>query len=116
MSLIGMFNMKQKSKWSAWKEVSSLSLTRDDAMQRYVDRVKQLFSWEPQNEGKEQMEQGSGGMGNSVSTMAMPSEDKDTDDSHPVFGWAREGDVAQVRAWTQSVRTDGGTLTIELGR
>ncbi|EOA36091.1 hypothetical protein CARUB_v10010764mg [Capsella rubella] len=37
----GMFNMKERAKWDAWKDVEAKST--DDAMSDYITKVKQLM-------------------------------------------------------------------------
>lgn len=99
--------MKGRSKWSAWKAVSTL--TKEDAMQRYIDLVKESFSWEPfldeDQDDSPKTQQSAAGLGNAVSTFAMVSEDEDDDapiESNPVFNWAKECDILKLEEWTKS--------------
>ncbi|XP_021948302.1 acyl-CoA-binding domain-containing protein 1 isoform X2 [Folsomia candida] len=99
------FNMKARWKWSAWKEFSSLS--KHDAMVKYIEVVKESFGWEPNSNHHAQQRPPSSSnvfmMGNSVSSFAIPSPEEDVDEeSDPVFAWAKDGDLIKLRGWLEN--------------
>jgi hypothetical protein len=112
MTHTGLFSLRARAKWSAWKEVSSLS--GEAAMKEYVQIVKSSLDWTPPSEeslilSDEPLRSGggiSGGMGNAVSSFAKPQEDDPGDaesEQNPIFAWAKDNDLVQLENWAKTV-------------
>jgi len=98
----GMFNPKGRAKWDAWKQVSDL--TKAEAQQAYVDKVKLLYDWVPpeitphnENSGANKNMSGFGGI--AVSSMLKPEEAEDDGTDPIVFKWAKDNDIAKIISW-----------------
>jgi len=100
------FNMKNRAKWSAWKDVSEVD--KGQAKQQYVNLVREHFKWTPTFSKSNDEEAGEkktqftspAGFGNSVSTLAYGDEDDLCQEDVPsVFCWARDDDIVQLKQW-----------------
>jgi len=102
--------MKNRAKWSAWKDVSEVD--PGSAKQQYVNLVREHFKWTPafsttDEGGGEKKKTGqlppssaSAGFGNSVSTLAYGDDDDlCSEDVPPVFCWARDDEVVLLKQW-----------------
>ncbi|CAL8144117.1 unnamed protein product [Orchesella dallaii] len=95
----GIFNMRARSKWNAWKNKSHL--TQMDAMQEYVSQVMEIYSWQPLEGPKKKT---SGGFAPAVSRPHVPEEvinDKDTP-----FGWVKDNEISKLAQWIAAGNAD----------
>jgi len=105
---IGIFHLKGRAKWAAWQLVSSL--TKDEARRKYIQLVKSLLKWSPESSCNVRNADVSSkkeytGMGNAVSSFAVPEDDTDDNDKirDPIFSWARDNDLTNLQKWVSNV-------------
>ncbi|CAG7668725.1 unnamed protein product [Allacma fusca] len=91
----GIFNLKGRAKWDAWKQVSSLS--KEEAQETYFEKVKKFYDWTPdQNDARKSSILG----GNAVSTFAkVEDESQDEGKNEPIFGWAKDNELDKITSW-----------------
>lgn len=95
--------MKARSKWTAWTEVSTLS--KDEAMSKYIQVVKESTNWESSLENEPSSGRGGGLLGTGVSSFAIPDENNEAledSETNPVFAWAKDCDVEKLRDWSET--------------
>lgn len=102
----GIFNLKGRAKWDAWKQVSSLS--KEDAQETYVDKVKEFYGWSPPSDGRSKGSTTKGSVlgGITVSTMGKETEEEQLAKdkiNNPVFAWAKDNDIVKIKQWLEEV-------------
>jgi len=97
----GIFNMRARTKWSAWKNKSKM--TQVDAMQEYVTQVMEIYNWVPCDEECQQKKP-SGGFAPAVSRPHVP--DEVIDDQDTPFGWVKDCETNKLAQWIASGNAD----------
>ncbi|XP_061396883.1 acyl-CoA-binding domain-containing protein 6 [Musca vetustissima] len=95
----GMFSMQARAKWSAWQELGSMS--SEEAKQRYVEKVKELFPqwYDAVQKGENNKISGGGGTGWVVHSVEMPptdSEDNKPDEEKTIFDFVKDRNFQKV--------------------
>lgn len=96
------FNLKGKSKWTAWMNTSDLS--SEDCMQKYVNLVSTAYNWEPSKDSSSRTSEKMSTFGCFVSTLGKPKESEEPDDSiNPAFNFVKDGRIAELKEWLSQV-------------
>ncbi|XP_050404836.1 acyl-CoA-binding domain-containing protein 6 [Patella vulgata] len=106
------FNFEGKQKWEAWTSLGNM--TKEDAMNDYVDYLSELFpNWEEELDDNNEVKDGNAGLGISVSRM-VSEDDVIPDCDKTVFDWCKEGNVKNVeRCLTEKKNYDINKLDEE---
>ncbi len=98
--VVGIFNLKARSKWSAWKDKSDKSKT--EAMELYIRQVMLIYDWGPSTSSPEGAGKGpSGGFAPAVSRPHV--EEEEINDQNTPFGWVKDNDTDKLTEWIANV-------------
>jgi len=101
----GLFNMKARSKWGAWKDKSKLSVT--DAMDQYARKVMDTFNWTPPSDEEiascSIIKSHSSGFAPAVSRPHVP---KDVKSKNTPFDWIKDNEISKLKKWVANVDAD----------